>query len=346
MVRENARLTWGGWDGTAFLAGGRNSGYGAGPGSSKDLAGGRVGLTWGLGPLDARLGVGLAFSRLGLDELCLSLPFDILGWTSALQAGLFHWKDNPDAAMLGEYLARYRSYPPSIHRQGQPWDSLGGMHGHIQGLRFAVATPRGAWKLEAMLLADSSSRGDGYDFSAAYTLDVRLPRGFEIGVGLESLGFATTQDRLRQPARGSANPYLPGSGSLLPDRDSIPYSGDYVEDSAEGDTVFLEFPDDHILSARVALDLRVLFGREAQPDRSGRIFLEAAILGWHDIPFYYRNRMDRLIWTAGTYLPSFDWLDVLCLQIEYQRLGRTGGAYVWNGDSLARPAGEWGRRTA
>lgn len=325
-------LSWGGLDGNAFLGLGRNMETGSWLGSSSDFAGGRVGLAWGFGSVDARLGVGMFFSGAtrgsassgwigsgynpGLDELHLSRPFDIVGWPFSLQAGIFPWKDNPDAAMLGEYLARYRSYPASIRRQGQPWDSLGGLHVRVQGLRFAASTPGGAWKLEALFLADSTYAGPGYDFSAMYTLDARLPRGFEIGAGLENLGFATTQGGLHQPVRASEDKYI------VHDTISV---WTPVDMTAPSDTAYYEIPADILLSARVALDLRVLFGREPRPDRSGRLFLETAILGWHDLPFHYGNRMDRLIWTAGIYLPSFGWLDVLCLQIERQHLGSLAG---------------------
>lgn len=330
-------LSWGGLDGNAFLGLGRSMETASWLGSSSDLAGGRVGLAWGFGSVDARLGVGMFFSNAsrgtessgsassgwsssgyhpGLDELYLSRPFDILGWPSALQAGMFHWKNNPDAAMLGEYLSRYQSYPASIRRQSRPWDSLGGLHVRVQGLRFAASTPGGAWKLEALFLADSTYAGPGYDFSAVYTLDARLPRGFEIGAGLENLRFATTQGGLHQPGRATGDKYF------VHDTLSLTTPGDLTGPS---DTSFFKIPADILLSARAALDLRVLFGREARPDRSGRLFLETAILGWHDIPFYYGNRMDRLIWTSGIYLPSFGWLDVLCLQVERQHAGSRAG---------------------
>lgn len=336
-------LSWGGLDGNASLGLGRNVETGSWLGSSGDLAGGRVGLTLGFGSVDARLGIGAFYSAItrgsvsdsryssafhpGLDQLYLSRTFDIFAWPSALQAGMFPWKANPDAAILGEYLARYKSYPASIHRQGQPWDSLGGLDVRVQGLRFAASTPGGAWKLEALLLADAPYSGDGYDFSTVYAVDVRLPRGFEIGAGLENRGFATTQARLQQPVRRDNDDFF-----IL----------DTVMTGTANDTAFLEFPDDILLSARVAVDLRLLFGRKPHSDRSGRLFLETALLGWHNLASFSGNRMDRLIWTAGIYLPSFGLLDVLCLQLEHQRLGREAGYGV---NTIPSPVpqgnGEW-----
>jgi hypothetical protein len=64
------------------------------------------------------------------------------------------------------------------------------------------------------------------------------------------------------------------------------------------------------------VDPVALYTGKPLPDRGGRFFLEAAVLGWENVPFYYEERSRRLHVNAGVHLPTFGFLDVLRLQAD------------------------------
>lgn len=70
------------------------------------------------------------------------------------------------------------------------------------------------------------------------------------------------------------------------------------------------------LAARLTVDPMTLFTGKSRPDRGGRGYLEAALLGWEDIPLYRDDRSRRLYVNTGVYLPTIGILDILRFQAE------------------------------
>lgn len=250
-----------------------------------------------------------------LDELYLRIPFRPFDFGSSLTAGSFRWKSNPDAVRAGEYLTRYAAYPTAPVREAMPWDPADSLSVPVLGMKLAVATPGGRWSQNALVLVEPPGRGR--DVSLAYTLDVTPIRGLELGLASEAYRFGS--------AFGSSAGAMPAgdrTGNVFVEVDTL----------GAADTVIISRRA-LLLSMRTALDLKTMISKAENPGRAWRVFAEAAVLGWRNQSPVFERRRDRFAWMTGVHLPSFDYLDVFCLQWE---------AYpaAWQGSPLAyfRPA--------
>lgn len=235
-----------------------------------------------------------------LDELHLTFGFDEAGWISSLRLGWFLERANPDAAMLGEYLLRYRAYPIILDEKPAPWDTLGALQARVTGIRHAAVSPGGAFRSDAVLRMERSRLGDGRDFSAAYAAGFAPARGIDLGIGFNADRIVTAGGRLslgREPFAKTDSGYV-------------------LADSTTVDTVFYRHSySTHVFMARMAVEPLEWFGLAAS-GLAWRLFAEAAVMGWENRPIYYENRFDRIPVMAGMDVPTLGLLDRLCVQWE------------------------------
>jgi hypothetical protein len=71
-----------------------------------------------------------------------------------------------------------------------------------------------------------------------------------------------------------------------------------------------------MLSARASVDTRILFVGDTSDRSGGRIFMEAALMGWKNQPIFYEDRTDRIAFMIGADLPTFGLLDRITVQSE------------------------------
>jgi hypothetical protein len=237
----------------------------------------------------------------GVDEAWLRYPLEVFSWKTALQAGWFRWRSHADAALAGEYLTRWKDYPGPQARPEAAWEAQDSLTSILTGLRFSLDSPHGRLRQEALVLLDTTSFGPG--LSLLLSLNIAPLPGIEAG-------FALEQDRFWEPEP----PY-----ALSPVRnntygDSLVDRGPFIE--VDTPTITRYVIDARSVSARLTVDPVMLLRGRPLPDRGGRIYFEAAWLGWENVPSLFGNRMQRLHVTAGLHLPTFAWLDVLRLQAE------------------------------
>lgn len=316
-LKDGRLLGWDRFDGHMFLAMGRELG-------GDDALVGRAPLLVGWNPAFAGFSSRLALAsvcegiqfessqgphsritriRFGLDEAWLGYPFDAFSWKAGLQAGWFRWRSHADAALAGEYLARLNAYPETPFRPEESWAALDSVTTVLTGLRFSLESPARRIRQEALFLRDTLYREPG--LSLLWSINLAPLPGIEAG-------FAVEMDRLWEPEGAQ-------SSTLIHNRN-------YISKDTLADTLLVTTVDSSRVTryeigsksfaARLTVDPMTLFTGKSGPDRGGRFYLEAALLGWENVPPYYGNWRQRLHVNAGIHLPTFGFLDVLRLQAE------------------------------
>jgi hypothetical protein len=241
--------------------------------------------------------------RLDLGEASLGLRLGAPDADEGFRIGVMPMQGNPDAILYGNYLARYHPFPTGEARGLKAWDSLGALAPRVAGMRLALGRNGGPLRAEGWLARDEG------DYSWFAFLSGRAPRKIDWGLGVSGYREFTSQGDLVS---------TPGKDAPLGDS---PYAGGFIAvDSLPpaADTVYYTYSA-VLYSARVSLDIVSLLGVRAPADRYGGFFAEAALLGWKNQPIYYSDRWDRILWTVGTRIPAFGWLDVCVAQVEWRR---------------------------
>lgn len=247
--------------------------------------------------------------RFQLDEFFARLDLSPKGWGLQGKAGLFSQRTDPDAALAGEYLLSYQTYPQVPLRAGRPWDRPDEPSVRAWGLSASVLSPAKAWHHEALLLLDTLPHWGTHELSLAYLLSHAPTAGFEWGAGFEWFGLAG----LGAPDGGEdpAGPFVKtDSGWFVPDApDST--------GSPEVDTVYYTFHREGVKAmVRAAWDAKAWLPLKSRKRWDGRVFAEAALNGLANQPIFYENRGDRFYFTAGADVPTFGVLDRFCVQWE------------------------------
>ncbi len=183
----------------------------------------------------------LTKSNLALDEAWLRYPVRAGGWTAAFQAGIFRWRSHAEAALAGEYLARWAAYPIRIVREEMGYEPLDSLTTVLQGLRFALASPGRIFGQEILAVVDNRDEMRFLTVIGSATLEP-LP-GVEAAIGVA----------LHEPME-SRGPYA----YSYPVLDA---GGQVVRDTATGEAqrryADIEFRS-RTYSARLSLDLAAL----------------------------------------------------------------------------------------
>lgn len=238
-------------------------------------------------------------SGIGVDEAWLRYPFAPAGWAAAFQAGRFRWRSHSDAALLGEYPVRWTENPVFLYRPAHSWDALDSLTTFLAGLRFTLASPGGRVRQEVLaVLADEfrDARCAFYWSGAVAPL-----RGLDVGVTASV--YTSAPDPLVTP---------------VANRNASYDSAGLIDTTGGGDTAYYLiggtwFPK---VSVRLTSDIVTLITGSPRPDRGGRFFLEAAVLGWEELPHPYRDRSSRLHASAGLDLPGMGILHRVRLQAD------------------------------
>ena len=68
---------------------------------------------------------------------------------------------------------------------------------------------------------------------------------------------------------------------------------------------------------RASLNLSTLFGLEEKTTGPFKLFGEIAVLGLENQPYFYEDRTQRMPIMLGADIPTFNWLDLFSVQVEY-----------------------------
>jgi hypothetical protein len=250
----------------------------------------------------------VTYNQVALSEASVRLRWGPSEADEGIQIGLMPLQGNPDAILYGNYIARYQAFPVYERRGLESWDSLGALAPKATGIRLALGRDDGPVRAEGWMVRD------GGDFSWLALLSGQAPRKIKWGAGISGYQAFNLDQIFETPGNSTLTQ---GNSPTNP----VPSQGDFIEvdsSSSPGDTSFYT-SSVLLFSARVSLDLASLFGLDAPEGRYGGLFAEAALLGWQDQPTAYPDRWDRFLWTAGTRIPTFGWLDACVAQAEWRR---------------------------
>jgi hypothetical protein len=208
------------------------------------------------------------------------------------KVGLYEFKYNPDSKNLGEYLLRSEAYP-TIIENSQGKDLLAYSFSRVAGVQFGRNSPR--FRQTALAYAEQYN-GPVNDVSFAY-LAAAGSEPAEIGAGIA----LHRQFKFGKPMEVNN---LSKSQS------------DYLE-SQKLTTRALKF------SLRGRLDV----GRIWELSQDFKVYGEVALLGIKNDSLFYKHPAERMPMMVGTDLPSFGWLDVLSLELEYLKNPYYGRKY-------------------
>ncbi len=247
---------------------------------------------------------------------------------SDLQLGIFSYKYNPEASNLGEYLLRSVPYPQILVTGG--FDMIGSARYQVQGAGYTLNLMEDKWKTSFLLPMESN-------FAPMHSISPTLVTGFKGIPGLD-LGAGVCFNHLisAKPSKEAPSPhdattspdYMRWPTSFITDLQTVkvPVNDptkpagtmrDSITSITRDTTQFYTFQGTKLMG-RATFDPKPLLGLEEHlnaPDM--KIFVEAAVLGLKDYPFYYTNVKDRIPVMFGMNLPTFKLLDILSVQGEY-----------------------------
>lgn len=239
--------------------------------------------------------------------------------SSYLRLGYFPYKYNPDARNLGEYLYRSGTYPGNVVTSDgyqlmdhAAYDAL--------GAQVRISAFGGILTHDFNVFAEPVIDPVG-DLTPAYEMSFSVPI-VQLGLGAaynRGLAYHPSQSR----PRDLANSYIEAQADPAAGRAYYlgPFLGAPV--SVQGDTtqpfrVLHRWTQRGLkLMGRAALDLGFLLPESLRSPGDLRIYVEAAVLGWENQPYFYEKRSQRIPVMAGINIPAFKALDLLSFQAEY-----------------------------
>jgi hypothetical protein len=214
-----------------------------------------------------------------------------------LAIGLVPYKYNPHARNLGEYLFRTGTYPSFIFAEFEY------AFVRITGIRL-MKTFFKSWENE-LILTQRTEMQPFHDLNLTALSLYKFQDLFELGGGIQLAHLISMEENKTTP-KTDLNMYIDTT---------IVFSGAVPVDTL-ADTSYYTYKGTKLM-ARAALDPKALINADVFGKNDLRIYFEAALLGWKNYPGYYENRMERLPVMAGFNIPTFKFLEVLAMEVEW-----------------------------
>lgn len=230
-------------------------------------------------------------------------------WGS-LQVGLIPYKYNPDAKNLGEYLFRSNAYPNTIMTGG--WSFINSAGILMEGAALEAHTGP---LTHDLLISMERNFEPLHDLSAGYLLKFTPSEAFEVQAGVAFAHLIPAQPRKTTP-KGPADPA--GDKTRQPlnryDADADTVVTDPLDSTYENYT-FKSIK----LMGRFSFNPQAILQSEFLHPEDMKIYMEAALLGVKNYPFYYEKWWTRLPIMVGFNVPTFKLLDQLSVEFEYRK---------------------------
>jgi hypothetical protein len=221
------------------------------------------------------------------------------------QFGLFPFKYNPEAYDMGEYLLRSGAYPGYLFN-GR-WNIIGDNLYRALGVRFSNYLFNGA--LEQHLLATMERDIPPlYDISPTYLIKGNIAKMLYLGGGI-CYSHLISVDENRTTPKDGYNQYR-GDSVLTPD---IVNGAPLDTNPADKSYTFRGIK----LMGMATFDIKPVLPTKIFGKEDLKIFVEAAVLGVQNYPFYYDDITKRIPVMFGFNFPTFKLLDVLSFEWEY-----------------------------
>ena len=230
---------------------------------------------------------------------------DIANPLFELQFGYFPFKYNPDAYDMGEYLLRSGAYPGYL--VNGRWNIIGDNLYRTQGIRFSNYLLDRTIQ-QHFLATMERDFPPMYDISLSYVGTAQIAKMFNIGAGISFAHLISMNENLTTP-KDVYNRYL--GDSALDGNQGI--NGN--TDTLQGVNYFT-FRGIKLMGM-ASFDIKpviptTIFGKEDL-----KVFVEAAVLGVKNYPFYYDDITKRIPVMFGFNFPTFKLLDVLSFEWEW-----------------------------
>jgi hypothetical protein len=221
------------------------------------------------------------------------------------QFGYFPFKYNPEAYDMGEYLLKSGAYPGYL--VNGRWNIIGDNLYRALGVRFSNYLLNGA--LEMHLLATMER-----DYPPEYDISPTFVIKGNIFAKMLSLGGGACYSHLISMNEDRTTP-KDGYNRYLGDRalsETEGYNG-----SADSQGVQYYTFRGLKLMGMASFDIKPVIPTKVFGKEDLKVFVEAAVLGVQDYPFYYDDIKKRIPIMFGFNFPTFKILDVLSFEWEW-----------------------------
>ena len=213
-----------------------------------------------------------------------------------LTGGYFSVKYNPHAYNLGEYLFRSNMYPQVLVSGFETSDKWKVLALRLQLDLFEIFN-------QQLYVTSETEVYPLYDFGLAYLATVNPLKFLEIGAGVYAHRLVSVDPEKTTPG-------------LLTDTYSAEADQRYVMHIDGNDTTFYTFKGTKAMG-RIAVDPLFLLKPGLLNEEEGKLYAEVGVIGIKDYPIYYDSLHQRVPVMVGFNFPTFKFLDVLSLQVEY-----------------------------
>lgn len=222
------------------------------------------------------------------------------------QFGYFPFKYNPEAYDMGEYLLRSGAYPGYLIN-GR-WNIIGDNLYRALGVRFSNYLLNGA--LEQHLLATMErDYPPMYDISPTYLIKGNIAKMLSLGGGICYSHLISMNENLTTP-KNDYNRYA--GDSALNHTQGFDNKG---VDTTPG-VQYYTFRGIKLMGM-ASFDIKPAIPTTIFGNEDLKIFIEAAVLGVQNYPFFYDDITKRIPVMFGFNFPTFKLLDVLSFEWEY-----------------------------
>lgn len=241
------------------------------------------------------------------------------GSGSFLEFGFIPYKYNQDARNLGEYLYRSGTYPGDVVTT-DGYQFMDKAQYDAYGAHARLST------LGGLLTHDFNLFLEGFleplaDITPAYEAGLKAG-GLELGFGAAwNRGIAFRPSKNRPQDENNLYIEVPAD----PVKGYAYYKGPFLgapsevrDDAAKPYKVLHRWTQRGVkVMARAAYDFGTFLPEDIKSPGDGRVFVEMAVLGIEDQPYYYEDINQRIPIMAGVNVPTFKILDLFSAQVEY-----------------------------
>ncbi len=277
-------------------------------------------------PSQARF-VGFTFANY-LTEARMTYASELSDHSLKFTFGYFPYHYNKNIRNLGAYLIRGPVYPGCLI-SGFEHASIDSTRGNTLGLWLRHESGMFSHDL---ILSNEREFAPSFDWHLTYVAKLNFGNVLELGSGINFYRLIAETKEITDPSEEfytqdiTAINRNKASDSVKASTYAHPYEFKFVEADSftmDGDDVQYHNKTEYThrgikLMGMMSLDFKPLLGLEdaMRPD-DFKLYMETALVGVKNYGTIYNKRSERIPFVFGINLPTFGWLDVLNLEIEY-----------------------------
>lgn len=234
-----------------------------------------------------------------------------------VRVGLFPFKYNPEASNLGEYLLRSGTYPGYLTTGG--FNMINSAGYTAQGIGVTLNLMNGKFKND-FLFPMERNFPPMHSISPTWVGTFKGLAGLDIGAGITCNHCISAKPSNESPKPHEANTepaYMRWPTSYITEVHHADPTNPLDSSYVRRDTTKFYTYQGVKLMGRATYDLKTLMQSDMFNPVDMKIFVEAAVLGVKNHPYYYDDITRRIPIMFGMNLPTNKLLDLLSIQGEY-----------------------------